>query len=299
MLPSTSSTVRLWISRTCETVSAAASTRSRIAASAPCGSTWTTTSIPGKASCRASSTRSAAAWPWPIAAPGATPMTTSAKCSPPARRSRSRRSSTGGSSVGDRPTRDPRLVLGRAVHEHVDVPAARAGPRRRRRAPRRRALRSSRPRGNAERRGDEAGEDGERPGEVAPEVERVRRAARRCGRAARRVARPSSARRRSRARARPPRTSTRSGRRRTRRRRPGGGSRRRRCTTLTSDEEAGLGERGEVLRLRVAVGVAAVGGAHGDGDGEEREQRRGEVRPRVRRLGEQARGSSSRGRRRA
>ena len=83
----------------CETVSAAASTRSRIPPSPPRGSTWTTTSIPGSASCSACSTRSAAACPWPIAAPGATPMTTSAKCSPPARRSRSRRSSTGGSSA--------------------------------------------------------------------------------------------------------------------------------------------------------------------------------------------------------
>ena len=43
--------------------------------------------------------RSAAAWPWPTAAPGAIPMTTSAKCPPPDSRTRSRLSSTGGSSA--------------------------------------------------------------------------------------------------------------------------------------------------------------------------------------------------------
>ena len=57
---------------------------------------------------------------------------------------------------------------------------------------------------------------------------------------------------------------------------------------LTSDEEAGLGERREVLRLRVAVRMAAIGGAHRDRDREERQQRGGEIRPRVRGLREQA-----------
>ena len=97
--PSTSSTARLWISRTCETPSAAASARSRMLSSPPRGSTWTTTSTSGSRSWRAASTRSAAACPCPTAAPGATPMTTSAKCAPPASRTRSRRSSTGGSSA--------------------------------------------------------------------------------------------------------------------------------------------------------------------------------------------------------
>ena len=54
------------------------------------------------------------------------------------------------------------------------------------------------------------------------------------------------------------------------------------------DQEAGLGERGEVLGLPVAEGVPAIGGPHGDGDREERQQRRGEVGPGVRGLGEQA-----------
>ncbi len=63
MLPSTSRTLRLWISRTYDTVSAAARMRSRRTPALSRGSTWTTTSIPGKAPCSASSTRSAAACP--------------------------------------------------------------------------------------------------------------------------------------------------------------------------------------------------------------------------------------------
>ncbi len=53
----------LWSSRTRETVIAAARTRSRSSASCPAGSTWTTTSLPGRTRWTASSTRSAAAWP--------------------------------------------------------------------------------------------------------------------------------------------------------------------------------------------------------------------------------------------
>ena len=53
------------------------------------------------------------------------------------------------------------------------------------------------------------------------------------------------------------------------------------------DEEAGLGERGEVLRLPVAVRVAAIRGPHRDGDGEERQERSREVGSRMRSLGEQ------------
>ena len=54
------------------------------------------------------------------------------------------------------------------------------------------------------------------------------------------------------------------------------------------DEKARLGERGEVLRLRVPEGVTAIGGPDGDRHREERHQRRGQVRPRVRRLREEA-----------
>ena len=61
MLPSTSSTLRLWISRTCETVSAAARTRSRSAAGALARFDVDDDVDPGKAPCSACSTRSAAA----------------------------------------------------------------------------------------------------------------------------------------------------------------------------------------------------------------------------------------------
>ena len=47
------------------------------------------------------------------------------------------------------------------------------------------------------------------------------------------------------------------------------------------DEEAGFGERGEVLRLAVAERMALVRRPDGDGDGEEREQGGCEVRTRV------------------
>src|SRR6266511_455957 len=76
--PSTSSTLTLCTSRTPATPSSAACARSRIAASSSFGSTWTTTSLPGSAACTASSTWSAAAWPWPTAAPGEMVITTSA-----------------------------------------------------------------------------------------------------------------------------------------------------------------------------------------------------------------------------
>ena len=53
------------------------------------------------------------------------------------------------------------------------------------------------------------------------------------------------------------------------------------------DEEAGFGERGEVLRLAVAERMPLVRRPDGDGDGEEREQGGCEVGTRVRRLREQ------------
>ena len=53
---------------------------------------------------------------------------------------------------------------------------------------------------------------------------------------------------------------------------------------LASDEERRLGERGEVLRLPVAVLVPDVRGTRRDADGEERQERGDEVRRRVQRL---------------
>ena len=99
-------------------------------------------------------------------------MTTSAKCSPPARRSRSRRSSTGGSSAAIACRAILASSSGDAVHEHVDVPArepARRGDDEAGDEERRDRVASR----EAGRRGDEAGENGEGAGEVAPEVERV------------------------------------------------------------------------------------------------------------------------------
>ncbi len=225
MLPSTSRTLRLWISRTCETVSAAARTRSRIAAVAltrldvnddvdprecvvqrlldPIGR-----GVPlsdGRARRDADDDVGEVLSP-SAAQPEATELD---------RRVESR----------DRPPGDSRVVLRRTVHEHVDVPAGRAGRRPRPRAPRRRARRSSHPRGSRAR---------PRRGRRAPRASRRSRcrsgarsrAAHRCGRGERRAVRSSCATRRSRGRARWPRTSTRSGRRRTRRRRRGAGSRR-------------------------------------------------------------------------
>jgi class 3 adenylate cyclase/tetratricopeptide (TPR) repeat protein len=53
------------------------------------------------------------------------------------------------------------------------------------------------------------------------------------------------------------------------------------------DEEGSLGERREVLRLRVAEGMSAVGRPDRDRDGKEREERGSEIGPRVRGLGEE------------
>ena len=57
---------------------------------------------------------------------------------------------------------------------------------------------------------------------------------------------------------------------------------------LAAARNAGLGKRGEVLGLAVAVLVAPVGRLGGDADREEREQGRDEVGARVDRLGDQA-----------
>ncbi len=70
-------------------------------------------------------------------------------------------------------SRDASGILGRAVHEHVDVPPTEPdGCQNDERGDEERGERV--PRGEAERSGNEAGEHRERPGEVAPEVERVR-----------------------------------------------------------------------------------------------------------------------------
>src|SRR5439155_912066 len=167
---------------------AAASVRSRRAVSSSWGSTWTTTSLSGSASCTAASTASAAAWPWPTAAPGGTPMTTSANCLPPAWRIRRRRSCTGGSSA----------------------PIAREGKQR---IPLR-VHRSRRQPGQV-RNGPPADEDG------------------------------------------------------------------------GDDKDRGLGQRRQMLRLPVTIGVAGIGGPPRDADREEREERRDEVDAGVRRLREQ------------
>ena len=68
---------------------------------------------------------------------------------------------------------------------------------------------------------------------------------------------------------------------------------------LTSSEDARLGERGEVLGLPVAVGVRAVGGTAGDADREEREQRRDEVGAGVQRLRDEAEAAAREARARA
>ena len=104
------------------TLSAAACTRSRSAASSSRGSTWTTTSLSGSARCTASSTASAAAWPCATASPGETPITTSAKS---ARRLAKPQPPKvhAGLELRDRPRAPPRAPRRRPVHQHVDVPA--------------------------------------------------------------------------------------------------------------------------------------------------------------------------------
>ena len=52
------------------------------------------------------------------------------------------------------------------------------------------------------------------------------------------------------------------------------------------DEDRGLGQRRQMLRLPVTIGVAGIGGAPRDADREEREERRDEVDAGVRRLRE-------------
>ncbi len=212
-------------------------------------------------------------------------MTTSAKCSPPARRSRSRRSSTGGSS--DSSARRAILASSsddRSMSTSTFRPASRKAAATTRPETKSAAIES--PGREAGRRGDQAGENGEGAREVAPEVERVgeERVAAIQPRPAQRHQRP----RRVDGEDEPD-----------RRERPprridlelddagepqdrGDGD-----PEADEDEEPGLGERGEVLGLRVPVRVAAIRRTNRDRHGEEREQRGGEVGARVRSLGEQ------------
>ena len=113
---------------------------------------------PGRTRCTAASTRSAAACPWPTAAPGETPITTSANVRPAACRSRSRRSTTGGSRPTIAARAASRASAGARSIEHVDVSADQARGGERRRGRRRRAPRSSHPPGSrrARRRGRRA-----------------------------------------------------------------------------------------------------------------------------------------------
>ena len=84
-------------------------------------------SLPGSASLRASRP-SAAAWPWPTAAPGAPPITTSMNCRGPAWRMRSRRRATGGSIPRDRRAGSfPASAGARSIS--VDVPLHQADGR--------------------------------------------------------------------------------------------------------------------------------------------------------------------------
>ena len=142
MRPSTSTSARLWISRTPGTAIAAAWARSRRPASSS-GSTCTTTSLPGSARSSAASTASAAAWPWPTAATtgrrsrrrrtGARPPAASAAGA--ARPRGAARRSPRARPPRPRPARDP------SARRRSRASAWR---RRRGRAPRRRAPRSSR-----------------------------------------------------------------------------------------------------------------------------------------------------------
>ena len=182
-------------------------------------------------------------------------------------------------------TRDPGVVLGRPVHEHVDVPAREpecggdheAGDEERR----------DRVAGlEAGRRGDQAGENGERAGEVAPEVERVgeERVAAIQTRSAERHQRPRGVDGEDEPdrRERPPRRIDLE--------LDDAGEpqdRGDRDPDADEDEEPGLRERSEVLGLRVPVRVAAIRRTNRNRHREEREQRGREVGARVRRLGEQ------------
>ena len=283
MAPPSETTLRLWISRTRGTLSAAAWARSRSAASCASGSTCTTTSLPGSARSSSASTRSATAWPWPTAAPGGTEMTTSANVRPAACRSRSRDSSTGGSirAIAARAASSASagaLSISTSTLRRISRAAATST----RPATKSAAIES--PSGKPAVAATSPAEHGERADEVAAEVERVREQ-RLAPIAPRRSQRDDASRPRSIASTSaddgedpPGRVDT----------LPAAPERRVTASaataTLTRREHRRLDEGGEMLSLAVAVLVPLVGRANGDADREERQQRGDEVGARVQRL---------------
>ena len=187
---------------------------------------------------------------------------------------------------GDCTTRYAFVVFGRAVHERIDVAARKAecGHDHESRDEQRRDRVAGR---EPERGRYEPGQHRQRPGEVAGEMKRVRQ---------QRVAavEPSPAERNHRA---GPVDREDQG---DRRERPPGRvdvdlddvreaeDRHDRDEDADRGEKPGLGKRGEVLRLPMAVGMTAIRRTYRNRDGEERQQRGGEVRSRVRCLGEEA-----------
>ena len=280
---------RSWSSRTWETVIAAARTRSRSSASRTAGSTWTTTSLSGSARCTAASTRSAAACPWPTAAPGETPMTTSANVRPPAWRRRSRRTTTGGSSRSIAARAATTASAGaRSISTSTLRRISRTAATTTRKATNSAAIES--PSGKPARAASRPPRTAMVPSEVGAEVDSVRQQRRArvapCG--AVRDERPRDVDRdHDRMRRRTP---TRRARHRARSSPPGARRRGPATTSGDEDQERSLGERGEMLCLAVAVEVPLVGRLHRDADREEREQRRDEVGARVGGLGDEARG---------
>ena len=212
-------------------------------------------------------------------------MTTSAKCAPPDSRTRSRLSSTGGSSASIAARAASSASDRRLIHEHVDVAAEQAhGSRDDESRDEERGDRVAF--GKAERRRREAGEHGERSGEIAPEVERVREqrvaAVATCGaqrdRRPHRVDREHEPDRREGPPGRVDLGLDRAG-----QARDGQSA----DHDADEDQERGLGERRQVLGLPMPPRMSGVGRPHGDRDGEEREQRGREIRARVRSLRQQ------------
>ena len=167
-------TARLWISRTPETVIAAACTRSRSAASSSPGSTWTTTSLPGSARC----TRGLDAIGGGMTLSDAVRWRDAdhdvgERAGRAAWRSRKRTQLDRRLERHDRLSRGVLGVGRRAIHQHVDVAAHQPPGGDEHEHARRTGRRSSRPAGS--RRGDtRPPSTASRADEVAAEVERVR-----------------------------------------------------------------------------------------------------------------------------
>ena len=232
----------------------------------------------------AASTASATACPWPTAAPGATANHDVGKVAPgrvahPQPADVDRRLDP-----RDRLARRLGGLRGSVVHEHVDVPPDQ--PHRREedeaRDEQRRQRVAVRIAGGRRR---ETGEDRGRAEQVAAEVERVRlqrRAPEAPGRAQRdrRAARVDGDHDTStRTSTRPRRPPTRAA------RQPGDGEAG--DEQAQGDQDRRLSQRGEVLRLPVAVLVGRIGRPHCDSDREQREQSRDKVRSRMEGLREQ------------